>query len=392
MTTSLFVFPTDMAGEGLDRVLERAAAGAGVDTVALAAAYHDARDLFPHNPGGRVRFLEPGTVAFKPDPARWSGLRLQPLQSPLARAGDPLGELCVAAPRHGLAVEAWTVFLHSDRLGFEHPDCAPRNAFGDPYLTDLCPSHPDVRAYARALAGDVAGRGVTAVVAESLHFHPFEHGYHHERTFIELSEGARLMLGICFCTYCMAAARALHVDADAVQAQVRSELERALAGADASPPDGLDAYREARMHTVTTLAGEVSRAVRAEGAKLRFMDASGAVRGYSDGRPQGPPTATGAPDLGIDLAALAEATIAIDALGYAADPERLRADLEGYRDLAPEADLGLVLRPMPPDCGGADNLVEKVALARAAGVERIGFYAYGFMQLHALAWVRAALS
>ena len=360
--------------------------------MALAAAYHDARDLFPHNPAGRVRFLEAGTVAFKPDPARWGGLRLQPLLSSLARAGDPLGDLCSAAPGHGLAVEAWTVFLHSDRLGFEHPDCAPQNAFGDPYLTDLCPSHPDVRAYALALAGDVARHGVRAVVAESLHFHPFEHGYHHERSFLDLSEQARGLLGLCFCPHCLAAARARDVDAGVLHAVVRGELERALAGEDdGEPPAGLAGYAEARMHTVTTLALEVAGRVAEEGAELRFLDASGAVKGYATGRPEGAPTASGAHQLGIDLQALAAAGIAIDALGYAAEPERLRTDLEGYRALVPDADLGLLLRPMPPDCRAPENLAEKVAVARAAGVERIGFYAYGFMQLAALDWIRAAL-
>ena len=37
------------------------------------------------------------------------------------------------------------------------------------------------------------------MLAESLHYHPLEHGAHHERYFVELGTAARLLLGLCFC-------------------------------------------------------------------------------------------------------------------------------------------------------------------------------------------------
>src|SRR5215211_391848 len=156
METSLLAFATDLRDEGVGTVLDNVKNRAEVDGLTMAVAYHDARDIFPHNPVRKVRYLEGGAVFFPPDVDRYEGMRLQPRVSELASAGDPLGELREAAGERGMLVNAWAVFFHNDRLGFEHPECATQNAFGDRYLTDLCPSNPDVRIYARTLASDIA--------------------------------------------------------------------------------------------------------------------------------------------------------------------------------------------------------------------------------------------
>jgi hypothetical protein len=62
METSLFTFATDLHDEGLDTVLGNLQDRAGVDGLTMAVAYHDARDLFPHNPVHKVRYLEGGAV------------------------------------------------------------------------------------------------------------------------------------------------------------------------------------------------------------------------------------------------------------------------------------------------------------------------------------------
>ena len=64
METSLFAFATDLHDEGLETVLGNLHDRAGVDGLTMAVAYHDARDLFPHNPVHKVRYLEGGAVFF----------------------------------------------------------------------------------------------------------------------------------------------------------------------------------------------------------------------------------------------------------------------------------------------------------------------------------------
>jgi hypothetical protein len=326
---------------------------------------------------------------------------LQPVTSSLVDDGCLLAEAAAATSRRGMRLTAWTVLLHSDLLGFEHPDCAPRNAFGDPYLTDLCPANPLVREYVRALVGDVARRDVAAVQIESLHYHVLDHGYHHERFFEDVGAVGAELLGLCFCEHCVAAADARGVDGAAVQRFARAELERRFAappGAEELSRAGFGAlaggelagYLEARMETVASLVDEAAACAAEGGATLVVEDLSGAVKGYATGRPEGAPAPDSAWRLGLDLRRVAAAGAGVMAIAYASDPERVRRDLEAYLALGPLA--GVAFRPMPPDCHSAENLARKVGVAREHGVEEVALYHYGLCRLSALDWTRAALS
>jgi hypothetical protein len=383
METSIFAFATDFADEGVETVLDNVQERGGLGGVTVAAAYHEGRDVFPHNPVRKVRFLESGAVFFRPDPDRWSDVRLRP---PVSDAADVFPVVVHAAGRRGLAVRAWTVFLHNGALAAEYPDCAPENAFGDRYVTDLCPANPDVRAFARALASDVAGLGVASICSESLHYHALEHGYAHERYFVPLGPRVRHLLGLCYCRHCLAAANALGVDGEAARGRAREEIERAFAGEEVAGEPERDEYARVREHVVTSLVAEVAAA--AGETPLEFIDLSGAVMGYADGRPTGPPAPSIAWRLGVDLPAVARACAGIEAIGYAADPERVRGDLDAYGDDA----VSVIFRPTTPDCDSPENLRAKVELARRRGLRRADFYHYGFMRLDALDLIRAALT
>lgn len=403
MNSSIFAFATDLADEGIETVLDNVQHRGGLSGLTVAAAYHDGRDIFPHNPVRKVRFLESGALFFAWQQAAPERLRIEPAVSALARERDIFGELCAAAERRGLEVHAWTVFLHNDALAVRYPDCAPRNAFGDPHLTELCPANPDVRAYARALAANVARLGVASIFAESLHYHPLEHGYAHERYFVELGALGRFLLGVCFCEHCLAAARRRGVDADAVRRFAREELERRFAHEAAEPEGELDVeqvgalaggelagYVAARSETVASLAAEAAEA--AGEVTFAFMDPSGAVKGYATGRPTGSPAPTIAWQLGVQPRAIAQACGALAVIGYAAQPERVGLDLDAYRTLAEDAELSLALRPTPPDCDSAANLTAKLRIAREAGVARVHLYHYGFMRLETLDLIGEALA
>ncbi|HEV2034260.1 MAG TPA: hypothetical protein VGU71_08685 [Candidatus Dormibacteraeota bacterium] len=387
-------------------VLDNVAGRAGLGGVTMAAAYHHGRDIFPHNPARKVRFLEGDKVFFQPDPARYRGLTLQPQVSTLARESDVLANLCRHASARSLKARAWTVFLHNYTLGEAHPECACRNAFGDAHLTDLCPTNPEVRAYVKALTADIAAKGVTTVVAESLHFHGLEHGFHHERYFIELGVFGRFLLGLCFCEHCLDAARSRGIQAE----RLRVEVRRELAGRFAADPEPeapelvretvgafaggeLAAYVDTRAATVVSLVAEATQAAASEGAGFAFIDLSGAVKGYATGRPRGHPVPATAWQFGIDVTGVAAACGQVEAIGYAADPERLRLDLAAYRSIiGPDRRLSVIMRPMAPDCDSPENMAAKLAVARELGVVETGFYHYGFMRLESLDLVRSALN
>jgi hypothetical protein len=387
MESAIFCFATDLADEGIETVLDNVEHRGGLGGVTVAAAYHEGRDVFPHDPVRRVRFLESGAVFFPPGPA----LRAARLQPPVSEVAHVLPDVVVAADRRGLAVRAWTVFLHNGALAAAHPECAPENAFGDRYVTELCPANPDARVYARALAADIAELGVAGICSEALHYLGLEHGYAHERYFVPLGLRTRYLLGLCFCTHCLGAARAQGIDGEGLRRTARKEIERVFAGGDEPTVDELDRsafaeYAGVREQVVTSLVAEVAEA--AGETPFEFIDLSGAVKGYADGRPTGAPSPSIAWQLGVDIGAVAQACEGIEAMGYAADPERIRGDLDVYGDAA----VSIIFRPSTPDCDSAEDLRAKVVLARGRDLRRVDFYHYGLMRLDALDWIHAALT
>lgn len=405
METSIFAFATDLHAEGIETVLDNIEHRAGLRGISPAFVYHAARDVLPHNPVRKVQYYEAGAFYFQPDPSAYDQLRIQPQISELAREANVLGDLCSAAERRNLRVHAWTVFLHADRVP-AFPECAPRNAFGDRLLTDFCPAHPDVRAYVRALAFDVSRYAIETLVAESLHYHGLEHGYHHERYLTVLAPRTRFLLGLCFCDHCLAAAARRGVDADAVRRTVRAEIEDALTGDRPQPEtevrrDAIETlaggemagYIETRCDTVSSLVADAKESAAARGRRFSFLDLSGGVKGYASGQPTGDPAAATSWQFGIDLARLATICDEIQAVGYAEDPARLSLDLKAYREhVGAGCALSVALRPSVPDSPSVDNLKQKVRLAEEAGLARIDFYHYGLVPLAALDRMREAVS
>ena len=389
MLTSFYCFASDLADAGPAAVLDDLQGRAGVGGVTLAAAYHASRDVFPHARGRRVRFLRGGEVHFRPDPALWRDAAL----TPVGGEAEVLGELVTAAAARGMHVDAWTVFLHVDRAHDLPAGLGEETCFGDPLPTQLCPANPDVRRYAVTLAREVARRGVRAVIAESLHHHPLEHGYHHERYFVALPPLARAVLGLCFCRHCC--------DEDALRARAAAIVQEAFEADDPAGPDPgraeldrlLDGYLTRREGRVASLVAEVAAACREAGAELVFLDASGAAKGYATGWPEGGPVTEIAWQMGVDVAAVARAAGGIGAIAYAADPARVAFDLDAYRAAAgPDVALEVVLRPARPDCTDAGNLAAKLGACRERGVRATGFYHYGLAPMSAVDRVGEALA
>jgi hypothetical protein len=395
---SLFVFAIDLVDEGLATVLDRIGGRAGADTITLAAAYHHARDVLPHNPNRAVYYHEGGTVFFHPSEDAYGSL--VPRRASLARERDRLDELCSAAGRRGLDVQAWVVYLHNSRLATLVPDCATVNVFGDRSHTDLCPSHPEVVRYVTALTQDVCRYPITAIVAESLHFKPFDHGYHHERMFVDLGAVAKFLLGLCFCEWCERRAldRGVAVDdlRHTVSGFLRGVFDEGRGGfgglrmadmVDAVGP-GITGYCAARADSVADLVGRVSDIARGAGVELTFSAHAGSAKG---GSTRSTDSADEAWALGLDLGRVAEITDVFHVLGYVETGVELGQMIEEYRAELGGTAFAVGLRPMWPDTSGPEDLAAKVRVAREAGARRIDFYHYGLMPERSLDWIRGAL-
>jgi hypothetical protein len=406
MRSSLLTFATDLLDEGLETVADNVQHRAGAGGISLAAAYHDARDLFPHNPRRVVYFQEPGAVFFQPSRHRFNSLALQPVVSSLIGDRDLVDDLLAVARRRDLDANAWVVLLHVDRHRGVEP-FAQRNAFGDVYPMQLCVSNQDVQAYARAVIAEVASRGVDAILMESFHFFPFAHGYHHERSFLEITPLTSFLLSLCFCEACVRVGSTHGVDVPALQEAVRSAVRDGLSPdhEEAALMDDemrvramfcgeLGAFLDARTEVVTSLMADLVAVTRDANPDTALVpvDEGGAIKGYVGGRPSGATAPSIAWQVGVDLRAIAETGDGLAVLAYASSAERVRSDLQAYRNAIPASSkLGVILRPVKPDCESPSDLRQKVTAAFELGAERCDFYHYGLGPLDALDWIEAAL-
>lgn len=401
MYTSVFAYPWDVLDETPDIFCANVRERMGADTVSVAVSYHAAKLILPHNPRRKVYYPDDGAVYFHPDPAAFAGVPIHPHVGDLAQARDPLADLCAAADRAGLGVIAWTVLLHNTRLGLAYPAYTPRNAFGDPAITYLCPAQPAVRAYCAALARDLARRyPLRAVHLEAAHYMPFVHGFHHEVQQVRVTPDLQVLLGLCFCSACLDQAREAGVDGAAVRRYVAAEIERRFAlggGADDESALLLDYWRDrldgefgryvaVRADVVDHLLREIRQAVRRAGPVAVHVQEASAV-----GAPPYTPVLDLAWQLGMEVPPRPGAADGIGVLGYFAGADRFRRELDAYRARIPsDLPLDVALRPCAPDCASAEELAAKVNHCVALGAAGVSFYNYGMLPEPNMSWARDA--
>jgi hypothetical protein len=409
MYASIYCYAWDVKDEGvksfLDTITQRGAAGG----VSLATSYHMGRFLLPHNPKRKLYYVEDGMVYFHPERSRYEGIQIKPHIASVAQEWDPLGTVCEQAKERDMKVVSWTVCLHNTRLGMQHPQCTQVNAFGDHDFSNLCPANEEARAYVRALVSDIgANYPVDAIELESLCYHGFDHGYHHEFSFAATTARSKFLLGLCFCPACMARAEASGIDAQRLRSCVQTYLEEFFQDPPAVDPqpvvtradfddlvDGeMGRFLDMREEVVTSFMTEVVETCKSESsAEVTLLDIGIALKGFFTGKPTG--------DLGIkaswQFATNPEKMIAasdgITVTGYVNPLDRFEQEIEAYKEILPDdKSLAVTMRPTMPDTDSPGNLVEKIALCRQWGVQRVGFYNYGFFPLNRLDWIKDALA
>lgn len=382
----IYTYPWDLEDEGHDRALGRIAE-AGFTAVNLACAYHAGKFLLPHNPRRRVHFAEDGAVYFRPNLDRYA--RIQPRVSSLVTGeGDPLTDLEKARRTHGLDLVAWVVCAHNTLVGKAYPDCAVRNAFGDPYPHSLSPAHPDVRAYLVALLTDIVSRAeVSAVELESPGYMEFLHGYHHEIVGVPLDVAQQRLLGLSFTPTELERASAAGIDGEGLRRRVAATLTAVW---EANPPPSeepvgevreildspeLAAYEALRREIVADLVEELRDAVHAAspGTEVRLFAALGPTEGAEERDER--------------LLGLADGMLA----GYAQSDEDAARRTQELRELIDPKPVYGMVRAIAPDAVHPSQIAPRVAAWRDAGVSGINVYNYGLMTLPMLKAVGAAL-
>jgi len=231
----MYCLPSDILDEGASAVCRNLARRALVNSITVPALYHCATDICPHYPKQYLVESEAGSfVHFDGRGYARGGPR--PLRSRGAGSRDILDESFAEAGRWGLSVAAWAVLLHDDYPQSRPSAASQVDCFGRPRAHLLCPTSPAARSYVFGVVEELARRGVSWVRAESAHFGAFAHGGHHERVQERVGFGGRLLLGLCFCVHCQAAALRRGVDVARLQQLVRSTLDRMFSPPSLRPP------------------------------------------------------------------------------------------------------------------------------------------------------------
>jgi hypothetical protein len=232
---SVYLYPWDVDGDpaAADRV-----AALGVTEVSLAAAYHAVRAVTPFHPERRV-VTRDAAVYYRPDPDRWRGAALRPVDPGDGHAGS-FERAADALHAAGLRVNAWMVVAHNGRLGAAHPECAVRNAYGDVYPWALCIGSPPVGDYAATLSAEVAAlECADAVELEACGWYGYDHGSAHDKTGGIPPEGTPAwLLDACFCPACRTAQKNAGVDHADLARQVRTALDAGYQREGAPGQDG----------------------------------------------------------------------------------------------------------------------------------------------------------
>lgn len=385
MRSRIWAYPWDLIDEGLPTSLSRIAA-AGCQEISLAAAYHGAMLLLPHNPRRRVYFLEDGVVYFQPDPSFYAQTPIKPVPSQLTADSDPLRQIAEAAAQRGLGTVAWTVTLHNSRLGMQFPDLTMENAFGDRYPYGLCPSQPAVRRFVCGLVSDLSRYPLTGIELEALQFMAYPHGWTHAKEGVDRTELHEALLSLCFCDACQARA-AGQVEMADLRARTVALLESEfslpadLPGRQATTLDqmeallpGYAALAQVRTEAVSSLLTEAKACAT---VPLLAILGTGVPR-----RPWA---------FGVDPSHFARTCDGLTVSNYSPDLAAVRRDGALATALAGSTPVHLGYQVMAPSVRSLQDLQARILASAQVGAAGVSLYNYGLMPLPHLDWIRSAL-
>lgn len=387
METALWAYLWDLADVGLEQALEETLTRAAAGGLSVATAYR-AGHLLSARTCRKVRFLDDGTLYFRPDPARYAGGLIQPaVASVVAEGDDPLARLAAKRDEMSFGLHGWTVCLHNSRIGAAYPAMCTENAFGDRNLYSLCPSQPEVRRYLRSLVADLTHRyPLDSVELEAVGFMGFKHGYHHEKDGVGLTEWGDLLFSLCFCPACLAEAERAGVDGEDARAEVRRMITAICERAVPEPDEPLS-LEQLKLRAYPVYEYLLWR----EGAPCRLVAELKAAAAPATRVHVLCNLAGGGLKQGIDVAAAARASDGVIIPAYGLGPGAIAGAVAEARAAAgPNRYVGVGLRVFYPEVTGAEALRQQAMAAMAAGADGIRYYNYGLIPAARLDWIGEA--
>lgn len=391
---AMFAYPWDAAADGPEAMISQLS-DLGVDRIEIATTYHSAETIRPRRSKDVHILVEPNVAHL---PLDLSGFgELVPREGRLARErSDLFPRLARAAVEAGIKVSGWTIALHQSAMARQFPDHALENCFGDRSAHGLCPADPAVAEYAVELSAAVAGTGYfDELMLESLSYGLVGHGHPHELWATRLDVTCRLLLSLCFCPACLNRGKQAGVDGASLRQWTREHLTRlwnSPLAAERSPDNGQEAaallvgrpdlasWVRMRCTVVVELVERISQRIAESGVSLALGSAVWARPAPLNWME------------GINLAALSMVCDRIALMPYHRATADVALDLDFATSVASAARLQMLQTIFPAHHDGVGALVEKVRLARSAGLRHFGLYNLAMAPEPMLGWVRAVSS
>jgi hypothetical protein len=368
----------DCVDDGIDATLRDMKENLGLTALSVATHYHSVEHLRPHTRGAFI-YRADSSLYFAPDEKYWHESPMRHQVAPVA-GNDALRQVCQRAAEVGLDVVSWTLCCHGSWLGRTYPESTEQNAFGDHHPESLCPANPAVRAFLKALVGDLSHNyDLSLLELESCHFAGSRHFHHHEKIGVTLSPLDQFLLATCFCAHCRERGHAAGVDADAVQARFQEAIRQTFDSGqphqeslrewiDATPE--VEGYLQARVATVNTLLTEMRDASTLPLSPIVWSSPEAA---------------------GTDGKTIADITGNITVTAYHTDVEDTRQTIAAAVAMAGDVSkIRVGYHTYPPVMPDLSTCLRNIEASLDLGVQAFSFYHYGIAPRPNLDWVRAA--
>ncbi|HHZ89445.1 TPA: hypothetical protein EYN98_18475 [Candidatus Poribacteria bacterium] len=374
---AMWIYPWDLADEGIESVISYLVEDVGINAVALATAYHSVEHLRPRSHGSKFYRSSQASLYFEPDSVFFSETKLRPYVSPLVKGNPVLPRFVEACCKHGVKAESWTVFLHNSYLATKNPDCAQRNVYDDSMPYALCPANPDVRTYAVGLSRNLAAIGIQIIELESLSYMSFGHTHYHSKSGVDFG-GAQALFGLCLCQDCRKRGGNADIDVDRMTSQIRNELDDVFQKGKTDNDfehylekiEGLEKFIQVRQSVISSLLQEIKDAVDIE---LNFILMGDNITS------------------GFAPKTISQISDKVEILAYTPSADQMKDMIyKKYQEIDSREKLVVGYSVYGSSTPNAETLYNNVQTAMDTGVTHFAFYNYGIMPSQNLGWVKRA--
>lgn len=389
----MWSYPWDLLDLDIDHSLKEIASH-GLSGLSIATSYHAGRFLQPRSPKRMVYFPEDGTLYFPFEQKNYRELLIQPREARIIGQNEYFwNDVFESATKYHLSISGWTVCLHNTRIGMAYPEVTVKNAFGDPYYYNLCPSHPEVRNYMKTMIGELSVKyPFRSLELESLNYMGYPHEFHHEKDGVGLTNKEQFLLSLCFCDACKKRARLDGIDISFAQNTVKkwlmnmSERELPFNDDEQFTKQGLEFFKDYpevyaflkwRSTIVTSLVKEIKEVIP-DRIAFNFLSLLTPNESWL---------------FGIDFSSISKICDGIVVCCYDTDSHQVGKDIQESRlSTMKNANIYAGLRLFFPEVKNEQAFIDKVSAAKANGSDGFFFYNYGLIPQQRLNWIKKAIN